>query len=193
MFQSIDLFQLLPNHIENRYRLNAKHVENWGVATTHLRAEWMYGKKCEELNIRTVSKTTLTLRRYLTMVKTPVDPINTKEVGYWITCKCGRAYVGETGGCWNKESPSIQECWERQQWTIYSSTCSQNLTWDKMGWSGSCMQGRKLDETKDLRKFDDQGTWQQPQLRRCMEYLLTQTGIPLSPNCSPSFNSLISF
>ena len=50
-----------------------------------------------DLNIRAVFKTTLTLRRYLTKVKTPTDPNNTKGVVYMIPCECGRVYVGETG------------------------------------------------------------------------------------------------
>ena len=54
-------------------------------------------KAMKDLKIRTVFKTTLTLRRCLTKVKTPADPINTKGVVYKIPCECGRVYVGETG------------------------------------------------------------------------------------------------
>ena len=51
----------------------------------------------KDLQIRTVFKTTLTLRCCLTKVKTTADPINTKGVMYRITCECGRVYVGESG------------------------------------------------------------------------------------------------
>ena len=54
-------------------------------------------KAVKDLKIRTVFKTTLTMRRCLTKVKTPVDPINIKGVVYRIPCECGRVYVGETG------------------------------------------------------------------------------------------------
>ena len=36
------------------------------------------------------------MRRCLTKVQTPVDPINIKGVVYRIPCECGRVYVGET-------------------------------------------------------------------------------------------------
>ena len=51
----------------------------------------------KNMKIRTVCKTTLTLRHCLTELKTPADPINTKGVVYRIACSCGRVYVGETG------------------------------------------------------------------------------------------------
>ena len=51
----------------------------------------------KDMKIRTVFKTTLTLRHCLTEVKTPADPINTKGVVYRIACSCGQVYVGETG------------------------------------------------------------------------------------------------
>ena len=54
-------------------------------------------KAVKDLKIRTIFKTTPTLRHCLTKVKTPADPINTKGVVYKIPCECGRAYVGETG------------------------------------------------------------------------------------------------
>ena len=54
-------------------------------------------KAVRDINIRTVFKTTLTLRRCLTKVKTPTDPINTKGVVYKIPCECTKVYVGETG------------------------------------------------------------------------------------------------
>ena len=54
-------------------------------------------KAMKDLKIRTVFKTTLTLRRCLTKVKTPTDPTTTKGVVYKIPCECGRMYVGETG------------------------------------------------------------------------------------------------
>ena len=54
-------------------------------------------KVLKDLDIRTVFKTTLTLRHSLTKVKTPADLVNTKGVVYKIPCECGRVYVGETG------------------------------------------------------------------------------------------------
>ena len=55
------------------------------------------GRAVKDLKIRTVFRTTLTLRRCLTKLKTPADHINTKGVVYKIACECGRVYVGETG------------------------------------------------------------------------------------------------
>ena len=54
-------------------------------------------KALKDLEVGTVFKTNLTLRRYLTKVKTPSDPVTTKGVVYRIPCECGRVYVGETG------------------------------------------------------------------------------------------------
>ena len=70
-------------------------------------------KAMKDLKIRTVSKTTLTLRRCRTKVKTPTDPTTTKGVVYKIPCECGRMYVGETGRTLkqnNRTQTSGQEC-----------------------------------------------------------------------------------
>ena len=65
-----------------------------------------------DLKIRTVFKSTLTLRHCLTKVKTPTDPINTMGVVYRISCEYGRAYVGETGRKLKQRFMSINE-WSR--------------------------------------------------------------------------------
>ena len=54
-------------------------------------------RSVKDLNIRTVFKTILTLRRCLMKVKIPVHPINIKGVVYNIPCECESVYVGETG------------------------------------------------------------------------------------------------
>ena len=56
-------------------------------------------KAVRDLKIRTVFKTTLTLRRCLTKVKTPTIPITIKGVVYKIPCECGRVYVGRLEEC----------------------------------------------------------------------------------------------
>ena len=53
-------------------------------------------KSLKDLEVRTVFKTNLTLRRHLTKVKTPSDPVPTKGVVYRIPHECGSMYVGET-------------------------------------------------------------------------------------------------
>ena len=54
-------------------------------------------KALKDLEVKTVFKTNLTLRRHLTKVETPPDPVTTKGVVYRIPCECGSVYVGETG------------------------------------------------------------------------------------------------
>ena len=66
-------------------------------------------KAMKDLKIRTVFKTSLTLRRCLTKVKTPADPTTTKGVIYKIPCECGRVYVGETGGTLKRRKQNINE------------------------------------------------------------------------------------
>ena len=135
----------------------------YGFLVIHkvLVAGWMMVKA---LKIRTVFKTSLTLRRCLTKVKTPADPTTTKGVVYKVPCECGRVYVGETGGTLKQRitehKTSSQECGQKQ-WTC--STCSWNGAWDQMGWSRGCMQGRTVDTAEDIGRSANQGTRWQPQ------------------------------
>ena len=48
------------------------------------------------MKISTVFKKTLTLRNFLTKVKTQTDRINTKGDLYSVAYKCGRVYADET-------------------------------------------------------------------------------------------------
>ena len=77
-------------------------TEEEGARTNTLCLPYIQGlsikveKVLKDLDIRTVFKTTLTLRRSLTKVKTPPDLVNTKRVVYKIPCECGRVYVHES-------------------------------------------------------------------------------------------------
>ena len=91
---------------------------------------------------------------------------------------------------WKTES-CVQDSMHVRKGTTSSSTCSQNQKWDKKGWSGSYTQGRTVEETKDLTKFDDQSTWQYPQLR-CWSIHWHKLESPFLLVFLPSFNSLTS-
>ena len=52
---------------------------------------------CGAYNIRTVFRSTTTLRRSLTKVRPPTTKEQTKNCIYDIPCSCGRSYKGETG------------------------------------------------------------------------------------------------
>ena len=52
---------------------------------------------CGRYNIRTVFRSTTTLRKSLTHVRPPTPKEQTKNCIYDIPCSCGRSYKGETG------------------------------------------------------------------------------------------------
>lgn len=54
-------------------------------------------KQVRPLNIRTVFRTSTTLGRHLTTVKSKIARDSIKGVVYQIPCKCGHVYIGETG------------------------------------------------------------------------------------------------
>ena len=84
-----------------------KALNKWKSKTTSEKTEEKHDTLClpyirglsesveravRDLKVRTVFKTTLTLRRCLTKVKTPTDPINAKGVVY-IPCDCGLSLI----------------------------------------------------------------------------------------------------
>ena len=55
------------------------------------------GRACRPLNITTAFSSKYTLRRSLTLVKTPTPQEEKIGVIYRIACECGAVYIGETG------------------------------------------------------------------------------------------------
>ena len=104
----------------------------------------------KDLKIRTVFKTTLTLRRCLTKVKTPADAINTKGVVYRIACECGRVYVGETGRTLKQRitehKRAVKNADSNNGPALHVARTKHEIKWDE---DGICLQGRTVDETKD--------------------------------------------
>ena len=74
--------------INNPKAKTVSQTEEEGARTNTLCLPYIQGlsekveKTLKDLDIRTVFKTTLTLRRSLTKVKTQADPVNTKGVVY---------------------------------------------------------------------------------------------------------------
>ena len=89
----------------------------------------------KDLKIRTVFKTTLTLRRCLTKVKTPTDPINTKGVVYKIACECGRVYVGETGRTLRQRiiehKRAVKNADSNNGLAVHVARTKHDIRWDK--------------------------------------------------------------
>ena len=104
-----------------------------------------------DLKIRTVFKTTLTLRRCPTKVNTPANPMNTKGVVYRIACECGRVYVGETGRALkqriNEHKRAVKNADNNKGLAVHVTRTKHQIEWDEA--EVLCREEQLVDETED--------------------------------------------